>query len=69
MTDRIKGFTVTLDQDYRDDDVENILNAVRMIKGVTHVEPSITTAEDHMNRERIRIELQNEIFNTLSKHV
>jgi hypothetical protein len=46
MTDRIKGFTVALDRDYRDDDVEVIANAIRMIKGVVAVEPSIVGTDD-----------------------
>jgi len=65
MTNRVKGFTVTLDGDYRIDDFEVIKNAVEMIKGVAHVEPSITTHEDHMNRTLIRIEMERKIYETL----
>ena len=65
MTDRVKGFTVTLEHDIRVDDVEMILNAVRMIHGVAHVEPSITTSEDHMNRMMIRTEMRKKIFKAL----
>jgi hypothetical protein len=65
MTERIKGFTVTLERDVREDDFEAILNAVRMIKGVVHVEPSLVTTEDHMNRTMIRIELHDKILCTL----
>ena len=62
MTDRIKGFTVTLDRDFRDDDVEVILNAIKMIRGVANVEPSIVTGEDHMNRERLKWELRDKFY-------
>lgn len=65
MTDRVKGFTVTLNQDYRDDDVEAILNAVRMINGVAHVEPSIVTSEDHMNRQMIRNIIREKIYKAI----
>ena len=65
MTDRVKGFTVTLDQDIRIDDVEEILNAVRMIRGVAYVEPSIATSEDHMNRQRIKSEILTKMFKLL----
>ena len=37
MTDRIKGLTVLLEPDKRDDDTEYIINAIRMIKGVVSV--------------------------------
>lgn len=65
MTDRVKGFTVTLEKDIRIDDVEEILSAVRMIRGVAHVEPSIRTSEDHMNRQRIKGELLTKLFKIL----
>lgn len=38
MTDRVSGFTVVLDHDIRDDDIEPVLNAIRMVKGVIAVE-------------------------------
>lgn len=62
MTDRVKGFTVTLEHDIRIDDVEVILNAVRMIKGVANVETSISTPDDHMNRERLKWELRDKFY-------
>lgn len=62
MTDRIKGITVTLDGDYRDDDVEAIVQAIRMVKGVAHVALHVTTLEDHMARARVRADLGKEIL-------
>jgi hypothetical protein len=41
MTDRVKGFTVVLDKDFRIDDVEVTQNAIAMIKGVSSVQPII----------------------------
>jgi len=65
MTDRIKGFYVTLDKDYRDDDVETIKNAILMIKGVISVKESIVDSDDHINRERIRQELIQKLWDVL----
>lgn len=62
MTDRVKGFTVTLEKDYREDDVEFIQNAISAIRGVAHVEQNIVTHEDHMNRERIKAELRTMFY-------
>lgn len=67
MTDRVKGFTVTLSDDIRDDDFEMILNSVMMIKGVLHVEPSIVTVEDHMNRTRIKHEMSQKLYKVLEE--
>lgn len=57
MTDRLKGATITFSQDIREDDAEALLNALKMIKGVAHVESSIVTAGDHINRARVKSEL------------
>jgi len=65
MTDRIKGFYVMLDKDYRDDDVETIKNAILMIKGVISVKESIVDSDDHINRERIRQELIQKLWDVL----
>ena len=65
MTDRIKGFTVTLSHDIRIDDVEPLIEAVKMLRGVAHVEPSLTTADDHMNRQMIMLELKQKLYNSI----
>jgi hypothetical protein len=57
MTDRIKGFVVALDKDLRDDDVQETLNALRMIKGVVSVNPVIAKPGDD---QIIRMRLENE---------
>lgn len=67
MTDRIKGFTVTLEKDMRDDDVEVIKKAIEMIRGIAHVESSIVTTDDHFNRMRIRQELGKKLWEVLKE--
>lgn len=62
MTDRIKGFTVTLEKDIREDDVEVITQAISMIKGVANVEPSISTIEDQFARQRVKSELREKFW-------
>lgn len=66
MTDRVKGFTVTLEKDIRIDDVEVIIQAIRMIRGIADVEPSISTSEDQINRQRIKYELRDKFYKFLS---
>jgi tripartite-type tricarboxylate transporter receptor subunit TctC len=63
MTDRIKGFVVTLDKDIRIDDVQEIMNAIKMVKGVIDVSPSVANTDDHMNRERIAHEFRSKFWN------
>jgi len=67
MTDRLKGVVVTFDKDYRDDDAEVILNAIRMIKGVLSVEPATKDYNDLMNRSRIAIQLKSKVITAISE--
>lgn len=65
MSDRIKGFVVVLGKDYKDEDAEQIKQAISMLKGVISVKESVADAEDHMNRERIRSEYAKKLINVL----
>lgn len=69
MTDRVKGLYVALDKDYRVDDVEAIINAILMVKGVQRVETEgmVTNPDDWMARNRAAMELQPLILEFLEK--
>jgi len=62
MTDRIKGLVITLDHDYRTDDVDAIVNAIMMVKGVVSVSKSVTDIDDHMNRSRVVYALRQKVW-------
>jgi len=62
MTDRLKGCVVSFEKDIRKDDAEYILNAIKMIKGVNSVETSIANYEDWMNRDRVKFEIRQKIY-------
>jgi len=47
MTDRVRTLTVTLDRDYRTDDVQAVINGIQMIKGVSGVTWSDDDVVDH----------------------
>jgi hypothetical protein len=67
VTDRYKGFVVTLGQDIREDDAESIINAMRMIKGVVKVSPVEADLVDQIARARIEDEVRSAIDNSLAK--
>lgn len=67
MTDRIKGLVITLDHDYRDDDVEAIVNAIMMVKGVASVTKSVAEMDDHMNRARVVYALREKILDVFNE--
>jgi hypothetical protein len=53
MTDRVNALTVVLDRDMRDDDVQCVVDAIRMIKCVANVSLNVVDANDYINRARI----------------
>jgi hypothetical protein len=55
MSDRVKGLTVTLSQDIKVDDIDPILNAIKLIKGVELVETHITNIEDFFIKSRTKV--------------
>ena len=67
MTTRLKGFTVVLNNDIREDDAEQIIRAIQMIKGVQNVVPVETNPDDYINRSQIRHELYNKILKVLDE--
>jgi hypothetical protein len=58
MTDRIHTLTVALDRDIRDDDIEHVLTAIQMVRGVAAVtDQHVSNMGDWSARQRIRSEL------------
>lgn len=66
MTDRINALTVVLDRDIREDDVEWIVNAIRMVKGVLSVEPRVANMTDHIAKVRAEQEMKTRILAALT---
>lgn len=67
MTDRIQDLTVVLDSDIREDDVECIMDAILMIKGVQSVgKGKPVNFEDHMARQRVYMDVREKLFDVLT---
>lgn len=62
MTDRLKGCWVAFEQDYRVDDAESILAAIRQVRGVAGVEPKVSNYEDWSARQQVRESLRDLIL-------
>lgn len=56
MTDRISYLTVALARDIRDDDVELVIDAIEMIRGVSGVKMHVSDQTDYAARNRVRRE-------------
>jgi len=65
MTDRIKGVWVAFDHDIREDDVQCVVDAIRMIRHVQSVALSVADLSDWNARERVRAELSSKIWDVL----
>ena len=67
MTDRIQHLTVLLEHDIRDDDAEDLGNAIAQLRGVSLVQMGKPVdPTDHMARERVRLELLRELSAVLA---
>ncbi len=65
MTDRVRHLTVTLDDDFRVDDLEVIVNAIRLIRGVANVEQHVVHVEAHLAREVVRAEVKRQLHEAI----
>lgn len=57
MTDRVKALTVVLDADYREDDIQALVDAIKMMRCVAGVETHITDLQDYTARAHVRAQL------------
>lgn len=69
MTTRIKGFTIVLEKNFREDDVEVevIKQALQMIKGVSSVDPIVANVDDFVVEQRVKSELRNKFYEFIKK--
>lgn len=65
MTDRTRELIVILDNEHRTDDVEAIINAIRMIKCVHSVTHKVQTSGDWMAISTAKMELQKKLWEVL----
>ena len=61
MSDYISGFTVTLEKEMHEESAERLANAIRQIRGVVNVTPTIATMEHYNAKMQERIALATKI--------
>ena len=67
MTDRHWGYVVTLEREIREDDAEETINALRMIKGVLKVEPVVGSPMDYITVARARAAIATKLWEALKE--
>lgn len=65
MTDRICALTVTLEREMREDDIEDLVSAIRLLRGVNQVTEHVADPEYYSAVEHAKLELRREIFEAL----
>lgn len=65
MTDRYNAFTVVLERDIRSDDAEDIINAIKHIRGVLSVKPHTSNMADTIAEDRVRADLIKKLWDVL----
>ena len=67
MTDRLNGCTVIFAKDIREDDAEQILNAMRCIKNVLKVTPIIADYEAYLAESRARAHFRDKLWKVIDE--
>ena len=60
--DKIKGLTVVLEKDFKKEECELIINAIKQIKGVLTVDISVANIDDYINRIKIQGRMKNNLM-------
>lgn len=69
MTDRVKGFTVVLEEDIRVDDVRPIVEAIQLIKGVADVKLIQHESGDMIVEMRVRNSIREKLGEFIQKEL
>ena len=65
MTDRISGLFVALEQDIREDDVEDLIKAIKLLRGVAGVSTHVSNPDLYIAATRVRSELREKLLEVL----
>lgn len=67
MTDRVSAFTVVLADNIREDEVEEIVTALSMVRGVIDVTEHIVNPGYYIAETRIRSELKQKLWEIINE--
>lgn len=65
MTNRISGLYVILEEDMREDDIEVLINAIKLFKKVASVEKNLANFDTVIAEVRARQDLAKKMFDIL----
>ena len=65
MTDRVNSLTVALEKDMRDDDIECLIQAIRLFKGVLTVGTNISDSNTYVAEQRCNKNMRQALYNII----
>ena len=65
MTDRINALTIILEEDYREDDIDRLIDAIKMFTGVLDVKPHVASLQDSIAEARAVCDLTKKLYEVL----
>ena len=63
MTARIRSLTIALDEDIRTDDIECLVNAIKMMRNVLSVTTNEVNPNDWATESRVKLETAQKLTN------
>lgn len=69
MSDKANGFIVTLEEDFRLDDLELLMQTIRFMRGISNVEANIVDPNDWINQQRIKSELRSKMIDFIKTNL
>lgn len=67
MTARIRSLTVALDEDIRTDDIECLVNAIKMMRNVLSVTTNEVNPNDWVTEKRVKLETARKLTNLITE--
>jgi hypothetical protein len=65
MTDRVHALTVVLEKEIREDDIQALIDAIKMMRCVLDVQTHVTDIDFYTAREQARAHLTKQLWNVL----
>lgn len=65
MTDTVNALIVTLETNIRTDDVVDLINAIKQLRGVLTVDQNIANFDSHVADQRARFELGEKLLKVI----
>lgn len=65
MTDRIHSIMVVLEKDIRDDEIQPLLDAIQLLRGVLKVKANVTDVDAELAQSRAYQKLRGEVMSLL----